>query len=156
VVTGVPRIQADQRPEEPPRQLLRVRRWLAKLAVNIVDFIAPDDITTPSCFYTAEDSPSFPPDPGRVDPSRPADGPAGEIQWPLYWVFGTELPHVVVNEALAEAERNDPQGAYQSPVRVFVELHNPFPRTGAPGAYRPDSFPVPLRIGAGGGAYAPY
>ena len=76
----------------------------------------------------------LPPDPDRIDPTRAADGPAGEIQWPLYWVFGTELPRVVLNEALAEAERNDPQGAYQSPVRVFVELHNPFPRAGAPGA----------------------
>src|SRR5262249_38327152 len=117
---------------------------------------------TPFCFYTAEDykhlpdPPPLPPDPGRVDPSRRADGPYGEIQWPLYWVFGTELPRVVVNEALAEIQQNDPDRAYTDSVRVFVELHNPFPRAVPRDAYQPHSFPVPLQMGAGPAAYAPY
>src|SRR5262249_23696623 len=40
-------------------------------------------------------------------------------------------------------------------VRVFVELHNPFPRAVPQGVYQPDGFPVPLRLGAGAG-YSPY
>ncbi len=161
VVTGVTPLRPEQHPQAPPAEFLRVRRWLAQLAVNIVDYIDEDDISTPFCFYTAEDYkhlpflPPFPPDPGRVDPTRAANGPAGDIQWPMYWVFGTELPRLVVNEAVAEVEMNDPDEAYQSPIRVFLELHNPWFRMAPPGTYRPDSFPVPLRMGWGG-AYAPY
>jgi hypothetical protein len=166
-VTGVAPILPDQVPEAPPAALLRTRRWLAQLAVNVVDFIDEDDISTPFCFYTAEDyqglaePPLLPPDPDRVGrpdsallPGRP--GQAGEIQWPLYWVFGTELPRVVVNEVLGEMSRDDPDGAYPGAVRVFVELHNPFPRSLPGNVYQPDALPVPLWMGAGGAAYTPY
>jgi hypothetical protein len=165
VVTGVPPIRDDQNPQAPPPALLRVRRWLAQLAVNVVDFIDEDDISTPFCFYTTEDykhlatPPSAPPDPGRTSrPDNPGGGPvpAGEIQWPLYWVFGTELPRLVVNEALAQAGQNDPDQAYKDMLRVFVELHNPFPRTLPANTYAPDRFPVPLRMGSGSAAYTPY
>src|SRR5262249_10700921 len=161
-VTGVPPILADQDPQAPPADLLRARRWLAQLAANIVDYLDEDDISTPFLFYTAEDyqhlaaPPPLPPDPGRVDPARRTDGPDGEVQWPLYWVFGTELPRVVVNEALAEGHVNDPDEVYRDQVRVFVELHNPFPRAVAPTAYQPDALPVPLRMAAGPVAYTPY
>jgi hypothetical protein len=164
-VTGVAPILPDQIPQAPPPALLRVRRWLAQLAVNIVDYVDEDDISTPFCFYTAEDykhltePPPLPPDPNRVGrPDNPAGGPlqAGEIQWPLYWVFGTELPRVVVNEVLAQAQFNDPDDAYSDTVRVFVELHNPFPRTVPRGVYQPDSFPQPLRLGSAAAAYSPY
>src|SRR5206468_54481 len=134
VVTGVSPILPDQNPQAPAPALLRSRRWLAQLAVNIVDYIDEDDISTPFCFYSTEDykhlrvPPALPPHAGRVDPARGADGPAGEIQWPRYWVFGTELPRVVVNEALAEIRMNDPDEAYPDTVRVFVELHNPLRR----------------------------
>ncbi len=162
VVTGVPPILPDQNPQAPPPDLLRTRRWLAQLAVNLVDYLDEDDISTPFLFYTAEDYrhlpavPLLPPDPGRTDPTRQMDRPDGEIQWPLYWVFGTELPRVLVNEALAEAHANDPDEAYRDQVRVFVELHQPFPRAVAPTAYQPDAFGVPLRMGVGGAAYTPY
>jgi hypothetical protein len=73
-------------------------RWLAQLAVNIVDFIDTDDYMTP-----------FPWNPNN----------ANEV------VFGTELPHVVINEAYAEwsaqAVTTNP-----TPVSVWVELLNTF------------------------------
>ncbi|MCI0461853.1 MAG: hypothetical protein L0Z62_33295 [Gemmataceae bacterium] len=162
VVTGVPPLLPDQNPQAPPPDLLRVRRWLAQLAVNIVDCRDEDDISTPLLFYTAADyqhlpsPPSLPPDPGRVDPARRTDGPFGEIQWPLYWVFGTELPRLVVNEAMAQIQIHDPDQAYTDLVRVFVELHHPFPRALPAGVHPPDSFPVPLRMATGTEAYSPY
>src|SRR5262249_40626459 len=130
VVTGIPPIRLDQLswlpPHEPPAELLRERRWLAQLAVNIVAYIDQDDICTPFLFFTAADSPIGRANPGRTSrPDNPpvGDVPAGEIQWPLYWVFGTELPRVVLNEAMAQVPTNDPEEAYSEPVRVFVELH---------------------------------
>src|SRR5262249_40962525 len=72
------------------------------------------------------------------------------------WVFGTELPRLAVNEVLAQSQENDPDEAYSDTVRLFVELHNPFPRAVPADVYQPDSFPVPLRLGAGAAAYTPY
>jgi hypothetical protein len=161
VITGVPPILPSQNPQAPAPELLRSRRWLAQLAVNIVDFIDEDDISTPFCFYTAEDyehlinPPLIPPDPSRVSrPDSLPGGPfrAGELQWPMYWVFGTELPRVVVNEALAEMKKTRPDDSYLDTIRVFVELHNPLPRQVSPSVQPQDQFPVPLRIGD----YAPY
>jgi hypothetical protein len=166
-VAGVPPILPDQDPQAPPAVLLHSRRWLAQLAANIVDYLDEDDISTPFCFYTAEDyqglalPPALPPDPDRVGrpdapllPGRP--GSAGELQWPLYWVFGTELPRVVVNEALAEMRRNEPDEAYPDTVRVFVELLNPLPPAPSPGVSPADAAPVPLVMGGPAGAYSPY
>jgi hypothetical protein len=91
-------------------------RWLAQLAVNIVDYIDSDDISTP--FYWQ----SF-------------DG-TWESNNNSQVVFGTELPRVVINEAYCEYE-NDPtdpaiamnKGPAQKPYQYnfWVELHNPFP-----------------------------
>jgi hypothetical protein len=90
-----------------------VERWnalrsLAQLAVNIVDYIDSDDYITPFMWYPM---------------SRGA--PAGE------WVFGTELPRLVLNEAYVQYD-NDPQdplipqhkASYYN-VNVWVELFNP-------------------------------
>ncbi len=150
IITGVPPIHADQNPSDPPSDLLRSRRWLAQLAVNIVDYIDEDDISTPLLFYTADDyrdlpGPLPPPDPTRV--SRPDSRTQGaDLQWPMYWVFGTEAPRVLVNEALAEIGINDPNSAYVDRVRVFIELQN----------LLPTALPVPLRMGTAGTGYAPY
>src|SRR5207248_4376300 len=84
-----------------------------------------------------------------------------DAELPKYWVFGTELPHVAVNEALAEY-RDLAGGPTQ--VRVWVELHNP---VSAPTAGRAlqaqDGFPVRFQADAAPGsvtdkpaAYAPY
>jgi hypothetical protein len=86
-------------------------RWLAQLAVNIVDFIDTDDYMTPFKWYEA---------PGRQE-----------------WVFGTELPRVVLNEVYVECA-NDPSDpglmvkgpqipkATRTKFNVWVELHNTF------------------------------
>jgi hypothetical protein len=65
-------------------------RWLAQLAVNLVDYLDPDDYLTPFNWHGAE------------------------------WVFGTELPRVVLNEAYAEFTPREP-----ARFDVWVELHNP-------------------------------
>ncbi len=66
-------------------------RWLAQLAVNIVDYIDEDYYVTPFNF-------------------NPNDGNA--------WVFGTELPRLVVNEAYLEFTPGQNCNAW-------VELYNP-------------------------------
>jgi hypothetical protein len=77
-------------------------RWLAQLAVNMVDFIDSDDYVTPfnwggdPLIWTTSASPPYP----------------GE------WVFGTELPRVVLNEAFVEYV-----GGFEN---VWAELHNTF------------------------------
>jgi hypothetical protein len=164
-VTGVTPILPEQNPQAPPASLLRSRRWLAQLAANIVDFLDEDDICTPFSFYTAEDyshlpvPPPLPPDPDRVSrPDTPllAGRAEAELQWPLYWVFGTELPRVLVTEAMAQTGRNEPDQAYPDSVRLFAELANPFPDTLPANVMQQDRLPVPLLVTGKGGAYSPY
>jgi hypothetical protein len=87
-------------------------RYLAQLAVNIVDFIDNDDYITPFLW----------------DPTNNG------------WVFGTELPRVVINEYYAQWD-NDPTDilpalpAYKAKVNnrvnLWVELFNGFPTDAA-------------------------
>jgi hypothetical protein len=147
-VTGI--AEPDD-PTAPSDADLAPRRWLAQLAVNIVDFIDEDDLSTPFNFYTAADAgdPHF--DPGAVS--------AGNPELARYWVFGTELPRVVVNEVLAEYRRPPKGKAGTSAVKVWVELFNPLPSGPPPAAAQPqDAQPVPLYVPAGGGrpGYGPY
>jgi hypothetical protein len=87
-------------------------RWLAQLAVNIVDYIDSDDFSTPFPWGQMTGTPSF----------------AG-----LYgdeWVFGTELPRVVLNEAYAEyvnipGETGKGRRATRFIVHVWLEPYNP-------------------------------
>ncbi len=67
-------------------------RWLAQLAVNVVDFLDPDDYMTPFNWTQNE------------------------------WVFGTELPRLVLNEAYVELL---PGGGENWDGKVWTELHNP-------------------------------
>src|SRR5207253_1055624 len=95
---------------KPKSAEFRALRWLAQLAVNIVDYIDVDGNSessmTPFNWY----------------PYAPNSD----------WVFGTELPHVVLNEAYAEV-RNDPKDLFNSnkatknyDLNFWIELYNPF------------------------------
>ena len=94
--------------------------WLAQLAVNIVDFVDPDDVMT-----VLELSP--------IDPMTglyPLDGRK---------VYGTELPKVVLNEIYAQVDNspddlNRNQAMEPYTVSVFLELLNPTPSSVPPNA----------------------
>jgi hypothetical protein len=113
---------------------LRPRRWLAQVAVNMVDFIDRDDVSTAFNFYTAEDAGPAAVNfdvgaattlPGPVT-AGPNPNPQGVLT-PRYWVFGTELPRVVINEVLAEYTP-DPAptaGTTKFDNNVWVELLAP-------------------------------
>ncbi len=70
-------------------------RWLAQLAVNVVDTIDADDYLTPFNWFATE------------------------------WVFGTELPRVLLNEVYAEYSELPGTEPPEFQVRVWAELHNP-------------------------------
>ncbi|MBL8795800.1 MAG: hypothetical protein JNM56_17985 [Planctomycetia bacterium] len=84
-------------------------RWLAQLAVNIVDYIDIDENMTPFRWK----------DPDAANPN-------GE------WVYGVELPRLVVNEAYGEIvnhKDDEPSTVTQATkdyrVRFWVEMNNP-------------------------------
>lgn len=93
----------------PPIADFNVLRWLAQLAVNIVDFIDNDDYMTPFNWDA----------PGIDRPPFHATAPGSN------WVFGTELPRVVINEAFVWSTDPPNMGAPR-PHHVWVELYNPF------------------------------
>jgi hypothetical protein len=138
-------------PARPGDADLAPRRWLAQLAVNIVDFLDEDDISTPFQFYTSQDAgdPQFDAGPVR----------SGNPELPRYWVFGTELPRVVLNEVLAEYQLPLNPVPGRVDVKVWAELFNPLPAGSSPLEVQPlDGLPVPLYMPGAGGApgYAPY
>jgi hypothetical protein len=96
-------------------------RWLAQLAVNIVDFIDNDDYMTPFNW-------------GSV--GSPAFAAANNGQW----VIGTELPRLVVNEAYAQYTQAAVGTA--TDVSVWIELYDPLSDLPAnyPLYYQQDSF----------------
>jgi hypothetical protein len=164
VVTGVLPVA---NPAAPTDAELMPRRWLAQLAANIVDYIDEDDISTLFNFYTAADAGNaagF--DPGAMVAMNTSNNP--ELNnVPKYWVFGTELPHVVVNEVLAETDNAaiaaNPQG---TAVKVWIELANPFAANDPTKPLQDqDGFPVQLNMagvanslitGQNSPAYSPY
>lgn len=150
-VTGVAR-PAD--PTSPTDAELEVRRWLAQLAVNIVDYIDDDEISTPFNFYAEEDA--YPA--GRPPGTRPFPIGAladGDPELPRYWVFGVELPRIVLNEALVEyREPAEPTAGSSYDTNIWVELHNALPVTVAPGAQGQDGTPIPLQVSRNGGQTA--
>ncbi len=105
-------------PTSPTDEELKPLRFLAQLAVNIVDFLDPDDYSTPFMFYTDMDG--YP----LADPwAQDANGN------PKYWVFGTEKPRVVINEVLFEYQEpydNMKSARVDGPfdMRCWVELLN--------------------------------
>jgi hypothetical protein len=91
-LTGAP--DPDTPGLNPNSDEFRALRWLAQLAVNVVDYIDPDDYMTPFNW--------------RKDPAP-------------QWVFGTELPRLVLNEAYVQKHA---EGTGQR-VTAWVELLNP-------------------------------
>jgi hypothetical protein len=99
---------------------VQTRRWLAQLAVNIVDFIDDDDISTPFVWYPAGGvtdpvlamqnlTGNFrdPNDAGQFqlpDPAWPATTPYPPLGWNAHVVFGVEAPKLVMNEVYAQVE----------------------------------------------------
>jgi hypothetical protein len=80
-------------------------RWLAQLAANLVDYIDTDDYLTPFNWYT-----------DTTNPMAPV----------TYWVFGTELPRVVLNEAYVQQTPADANTNTPEINDIWIELHNPF------------------------------
>ncbi|MCI0462448.1 MAG: hypothetical protein L0Z62_36315, partial [Gemmataceae bacterium] len=128
-------------PATPTDAELLPRRWLAQLAVNMVDFLDEDDIHTAFPFYTEADG---------LAEAEVGALTGGEAELPRYWVFGTELPHLVLNEVLAayqEPAMPLPDAGYVT--QIWVELFNPFRIPPGTTSVQPqDDFPVLLYIPA--------
>lgn len=108
-------VDATATPGTPQYNALR---WLAQLAVNIVDYIDNDDISTPFVW-----------NPIPATPINPYDA-ANFAESSNRVVFGVEKPRVVLNEVYAEvANLQTEAGGTPSPtkfqVRFFPELLNP-------------------------------
>jgi hypothetical protein len=86
----------------PTRQDYQAARWLAQLAVNMVDYIDNDSYITAFPWH------------------KDAKGN------PVEYVFGTELPRVVMNEVYAQQEAGP-----SAQVNVWAELLNPLPNVPA-------------------------
>ena len=90
-------------------------RRVAQPAVNIVDYIDVDDYMTPFAWH-------------KPDPTTPAR-PANPTTW-WQWVYGNELPRLVVNEVYADirnTEKDEDDNKITQPyqVKFWIELNNP-------------------------------
>jgi hypothetical protein len=140
VVTGVPPVQ---NPLIPSNNELATRRWLAQLAVNIVDFIDEDEISTPFNFYTVADDQLPANKIGEMmDTQIVAGGVTIQAEVPKYWVFGTEMPRLVLNEVLAERQ-NGATALNTITVELFNPLNGPTPTNANP-VQAQDSFNVQM------------
>jgi hypothetical protein len=101
-------------------------RYLAQLAVNIVDYIDEDDYMTPFQWRNSAG--------GAAPADAQGEGqPAGDADW----VFGFERPRLVINEVYGRVENdpmdqdllNPPMGMPRASTHFiakwWVELHNP-------------------------------
>ncbi|HEV3256421.1 MAG TPA: hypothetical protein VG013_06020 [Gemmataceae bacterium] len=114
----------DKNAPLPNQQQFDALRWLAQLAANIVDYRDEDDVMTPFNWtaLAANQTTWTPPAVATLDPSGKG------------WVFGTELPRAVVNEAYVEYTNDPtdpglkaaPKKATMYDMNVYLELHNPF------------------------------
>ena len=97
-------------PPMPPD--LYTLRWLAQWSANIVDFIDSDDFSTPFPWAKLAGSPAF------------------AAAFGSEWVFGVELPRVLINETYGEylnrvGETGKKVKAKAYHVNLWVELFNP-------------------------------
>jgi hypothetical protein len=138
----------DPNPAGPPSnaQLLALR-WLAQLAVNIVDYIDNDDYMTPFNWVqtgTANFQAAY-----AAQAGNPGFGPGSD------WVLGTELPRLIINEAYAQYTQ--PVAGSAVDVSTWIELYDSLSDlpAGYPLYYQADSFadvtkgfgPTPLTYG---------
>jgi hypothetical protein len=164
-VTGAPQ-PANAAAPAPDDPNLIARRWLAQLAVNIVDYIDEDDISTPLNFYPLRTETQARVDLGTLNTN--AQGKPDQ-ELPAFWVFGTEQPHVVLSEVLAEhADATVFAGAgapNPEKLKVWVELYNTLGGANPLPLQQLDSAPIPFRMpqqarstnpNATGAAYSAY
>jgi hypothetical protein len=146
-------------------------RVLAQYAANAVDFIDPDDISTP--FVWNPVNPNFPiattPVPSADPSADPTNYGANVGQ---HAVFGTELPKLVINEAYAALfnHREDPvngglpmnQATRDLRRQFWIELHNPLAPGGTADPALAENGAARLRYqsgvtpGYGGPTFNPY
>jgi hypothetical protein len=102
------------RPPSEQQDIKKINLFCAQLAVNIVDYLDYDDVITP-------------------------------FQWNgREWVFGTELPRLVINEVYCQVQNKKSEGVFDKTgkeagskkmasedfdINTFVELYNPLPDT---------------------------
>lgn len=100
-------------PPATPQDIAQINalRYLAQLAVNIVDYIDNDTYCTPFNWSTITNEVGQPSDPNFT------------ALYGAETVFGTELPRVVVNEVLCE--RGPIVGGSPTTLKMWIELYNP-------------------------------
>jgi hypothetical protein len=104
-------------------------RYLAQLAVNIVDFVDDDDYVTPFCWLM----PFMPVAQGGQDSTGNYSNFLTDLQGQQHsWVFGTEIPKVLINEVYAQYKSpanplTNALGSYVNhyTVDLWAELFNP-------------------------------
>ena len=176
IVTGAPQPAILAMPTAAE---LTVLRWLGQLAVNIVDYIDEDEISTPFNFYATAYNffakfNGLPPAQQQLPASAATTtslGAQNTAQPPeqvfSYWVFGTELPPVVLNEVNTEYTIPKPTKTNPNPqfsVNVWTELYCPFPQGPTNPSVQPQDnaaapgSSIPLYVAAAGAqaAYSPY
>jgi hypothetical protein len=112
-------------------------RYLAQLAVNIVDYVDDDDVITPFPWNNVGAFPWNAPSDAVAKAYEPQSQSPG-------WVFGVEAPKLVINEAYCELQ-NDPTEKTQAPMTgpappsrqpfqfcFWLELYNPTPAASPP------------------------
>lgn len=139
-------------PPAPTQQEFDALRWLAQLAVNMVDYIDSDDVMTPFNWINV-------PAASQQFRDAVAANSFALDQLGKGWVFGTELPRVVLNEAYAEIanDSSDATGVNFFNVNFWFELHNIFTNN-SPGQNNsyPDPGTVKLQAPAADGNHAIY
>lgn len=119
-VTGV--FNQFSNPGSPTQQDIDALRYLAQLAVNMVDYIDTDEYMTPFNWVNATPKNPAMTTQGSFPAAATALDTIGKG-----WVFGTEMPRLVLNETYAEIDNDtgDLNGVNTFYLNFYVELYNP-------------------------------